>query len=101
MPQQKADISPLIKMNCIISEKSNKNPTIKTNEKEKGKEKLGENKINKIRSKKKLKIIKLNLNQSQNKSQGNKFMKIDRLNITNASIQKKTGRYTSNHASTQ
>ena len=37
VPQQKSDISSLIKMNCIILKKSNKNPTIKINEKEKGK----------------------------------------------------------------
>ena len=48
-------------MNCIILEKPNKNLIIKTNEKEKEKENFGENKINQIRSGKKLKIIKLNL----------------------------------------
>ena len=37
MPQQKANINPLIKMNCIIPEKSNKNLIVKTNEKEKEK----------------------------------------------------------------
>ena len=52
VPQQKVDISPLIKMNCIIPKKPNKNLIIKINEKEKGKENLGENKINQIRSKK-------------------------------------------------
>ena len=37
VPQQKAEISPLIKMNYIILEKSNKNLIIKINKKEKGK----------------------------------------------------------------
>ena len=39
-------------MNYIIPKKSNKNPTIKTNEKEKRKEKLEENKIIQMRYKK-------------------------------------------------
>ena len=39
-------------MNYIIPEKSNKNLIIKTNEKEKGKENLVENKTNKKRYKK-------------------------------------------------
>ena len=87
VPQQKVDISPLIKINYIIPKNSNKNLIIKINEKDKGKENLRENKINKIRSEKKLKIIKLNLNQSQNKSQGNKFMTIGRRTVKNESTQ--------------
>ena len=70
------------------------------NEKEKGKEKLDENNANQMRFEKKLKIIKLNLNQTQNKSQRNKFMSKIRPNITNVSIQNKTSRQITNHAST-
>ena len=68
VPQQKTEISPLIRMNCSIPENSNKNFLTVHNEKEKEKEKLEENNANQMRSEKKLKIIKLNLNQSQNKS---------------------------------
>ena len=55
-------------MNCSIPENTNKNLFTVHNEKEKGKEKLEENKIIQMRSEKKLKIIKLNLKPIQNKS---------------------------------
>ena len=68
VPQQKSDINPLIKMNCSIPKNSNKNLFTVHSEKEKRKEKLEENKSNQMRSEKKIKTIKVNLNQSQNKS---------------------------------
>ena len=59
VPQQKTEINPLIKMNCSVLENSNKNLFTVHSEKEKGKEKLEENKTNQMRSEEKLKIIKL------------------------------------------
>ena len=50
--QQKSKTNPLIKMNCSIHENSNKNLFTVHNEKEKGKEKLEENKTIQMRSKK-------------------------------------------------
>ena len=91
--QQKAKISPLIKMNCIILENSNKNFLIIHNEKEKGKGKLEESNATQMRSEKKLKIIKLNLKQSKDKSQGNKFMFKGQTNIISVSTQKKISRH--------
>ena len=61
VPQQKTETSPLIKMNCIIPENSNKNSLTVYNEKEKEKEKIEENQTIRVNSEKKLKIIKLNL----------------------------------------
>ena len=52
VPQQKIDLNPLIKMNCLTSENTNKNPVNIHNRKEKGKEKIEENKINKKNLKK-------------------------------------------------
>ena len=66
-------------MNCSISENIYKKFFAVHSEKEKGKEKLEENKINQMRSEKKLKIIKLNLKKIQNKSQENKIMSTGRL----------------------
>ena len=54
-----------------------------------------------MRSEKKLKIIKLNLKQSQNKSQRNKFMFKDRPNNTSVSTQNKISKHITDHASTQ
>ena len=74
VPQQKTELNPLIKMNCSVSENSNKNLFTIHNGKEKGKEKIEENKINQVKSENKLKIIKLNLKPNENKFQNNKFM---------------------------
>ena len=52
VPQQKTELKSLIKMNCLISKNINKNFVNVHNEKEKKKEKIEENKINQIRSKK-------------------------------------------------
>ena len=51
VPQQKTETSPLIKMNCIFLKNSNKNCLTVHNEKEKGNEKLEENKTNQVNSK--------------------------------------------------
>ena len=52
-------------MNYLIFENTVKNPVNIHSGKEKGKEKIEENKINQEKSEKKLKIIKLNLKQIQ------------------------------------
>ena len=44
VPQQKIELKPLIKMNCLNSENTNKNLVNVHNGKEKGKEKIEENK---------------------------------------------------------
>ena len=67
VPQQKTDLNPLIKMNCLISENTDKNFVNIDNGKEKGKEKIEENKINQVKSENKLKTIKLNLKPNENK----------------------------------
>ena len=74
VPQQKTELKPLIKMNCLISKNSDKNFVNIHTGKEKGKEKIEENKINQEKSEKKLKTIKLHLKPNDNKSQKNKFM---------------------------
>ena len=53
VPQQKIEINPLIKMNYIISGNNDKNLVNVHNGKEKGKEKIEENKINQVKSEKK------------------------------------------------
>ena len=80
VPQQKFEINPLIKINYSILENTDKNLVTVHIEKEKGKEKLEENKTIQMRSEKKLKIIKLNLKPIQNKFQENKNMSTGRLN---------------------
>ena len=101
VPQQNAEISPLIKMNCIISEKPNKNLVNVHNGKEKGKEKIEENKINQEKSKKKLKTIKLNLKPNENKVQTNKIMSTGRLSsntvLTYNQKSQHVKQYTSTH----
>ena len=76
VPQQKIELKPLIKMNCLIYENTDKNLVNVHNGKEKGKEKIEENKINQVKYEKKIKTIKLNLKPNENKSQKNKFMSI-------------------------
>ena len=61
-------------MNCLILKNTDKNLVTVHFEKEKGKEKMEENKTFQVKSKKKLKIIKLNLKLGQIKSQENKIM---------------------------
>ena len=78
VPQQKTELNSLIKMNCIILENIDINLVTVHNGKEKGKEKIEENKIIHVNSEKKLKIIKLNLKPIKNKSQKNKFMSTGR-----------------------
>ena len=78
VPQQKTKLNPLIKMNCLISENTDKKPVNIHNRKEKGKEKIEENKINQEKSEKKLKTIKLNSKPVQIKSQENKIMSTGR-----------------------
>ena len=51
-PQQKSEINPLIKINYSISKNIDKNLFTVHSEKEKGKEKLEENKTNQMRSEK-------------------------------------------------
>ena len=53
--QQKIELKSLIKMNCLISENTDKNFVNVHNGKEKGKEKIEENKINQEKSEKKFK----------------------------------------------
>ena len=88
-------------MNCSIFENSNKNLFTVHSEKEKGKEKLEENKIIQMRSEKKLKIIKLNLKPIQNKSQENKNMSTGRPSITNVSTHNKKNQHIIEQISTQ
>ena len=66
--QQKIELNPLIKMNCLIPKNTDKNLVTVHNGKEKGKEKIEKNKINQVKSEKKLKTIKLNLKLIKNKS---------------------------------
>ena len=101
VPQQKSEINPLIKINCSIPENSNKNLFTAHSEKEKGKEKLEENKTNQMRSEKKLKIIKLNLKLIQNKSQENKNMFKGRPSITSVSTHNKINTQKIENVSTQ
>ena len=68
VPQQKIELNPLIKINCLIFENTDKNLVNVHNGKEKGKEKIEENKINQVKSEKKFKTIKLNLKPIENKS---------------------------------
>ena len=74
VPQQKTELNPLRKMNCLILKNTDKNLVNVHNEKEKGKEKIEENKINQVKSENKLKTIKLKLKPIENKFQENKFM---------------------------
>ena len=67
VPQQKTELNPLIKMNCLISENTVKNHVNIHSRKEKGKEKIEENRINQVKSENKLKTIKLNLKPNENK----------------------------------
>ena len=62
--QSTTKTNPLIKMNCSIAEKPKLIPAIEANLKEKGKEKLGENKKDHIIFNKNSKTIKLGLNQN-------------------------------------
>ena len=101
VPQQKTELKPLIKMNCLIFENTDKNVVNIHNGKEKGKEKIEENKINQEKFEKKLKIIKLNLKLIQNKSQKNKIMSKGRPSIASVSTQKKMNQYITVQASTQ
>ena len=65
-------------MNYLIPENTDKKLVTVHNGKEKGKEKIEENKTNQVKSEKKLKTIKLNLKPIENKSQKNKFMSTGR-----------------------
>ena len=74
--QSTTKTNPLIKMNYSITEKPILIPTIEVNLKEKGKEKVGENKKDHIIFNKNSKIIKLGMNQNQNKSMNNQIKKV-------------------------
>ena len=85
VPQQKIELKSLIKINYLNSENTNKNLVNVHNGKEKGKEKIGENKINQEKSEKKLKTIKINLKPNENKVQNNKIMSTGRLSSNTVS----------------
>ena len=87
-------------MNCIISGNNDKNLFTVDNEKEKGKEKIGENKINQEKSEKKLKIIKLNLKPNENKSQKNKFMSTGRPSNNSVSTHNQKSQHAMQYTST-
>ena len=101
VPQQKTEINPLIKMNCLLPENIDKNLVTVHSEKEKEKEKIEENKIIQVKSKKKLKTIKLNLKPIQNKSQKNKIISKGRPSIASVSTQNKMNQHITVQASTQ
>ena len=52
VPQQTAKTNPLIKMNCLITKNPTQIPKVKASQKEKGKEKVRENKPSQIISEK-------------------------------------------------
>ena len=101
VPQQKTELKPLIKMNCLNSENTNKNLVNVHNGKEKGKEKIEENKINHEKSDKKLKTIKLNLKPNENKFQKNKFMSIGRPSSHSVSTHNQQSQHIMQNTSTQ
>ena len=101
VPQQKTELNPLIKMNCLISKNTVKNPVNIHNGKEKGKEKIEENKISSVKSKNKLKTIKLNLKLIKNKSQQNKFMSTGRPNSHIVSTHNLKSQHVVKYTSTQ
>ena len=101
VPQQKTELKLLIKMNCLISENSDKNFVNIHNGKEKGKEKIEENKINSVKSKNKLKTIKLNLKSNDNKPQKNICMSTGRPNNHSVSTHNHKSQHVMQYTSTQ
>ena len=95
--QSATKINFLIKMNYSIVEKPKLIPTIEANLKEKGKEKVGENKKDHIIFNKNSKIIKLGMNQNQNKSMNNQIKKV----AQSGSFNKSSGRPMISDRSTQ
>ena len=88
-------------MNCSIPENIDKNFFTVHIEKEKGKENLVENKTIQVKSRKRLKIIKLNLKPIQNKSQENKIMSTGRPSSDCVSTQNKKNQKMTVQESTQ
>ena len=101
VPQQKTELNPLIKMNCLIPKNTDKNLVIVHNGKEKGKEKIEENKTIQVKSEKKLKTIKLNLKPIQNKTQKNKNMSTGRPSNESVSTHIKKNQHITQQTSTQ
>ena len=87
-------------MNCLNSENTNKNLVNVHNGKEKGKEKIEENKINHEKSDKKLKIIKVNLKSNENKFQNNKLMYTGRPNSHSVSTHNQKSQHVVKYTST-
>ena len=101
VPQQKTELNPLIKMNCLISKNTDKKFVNVHNEKEKGKEKIEENKINSVKSENKLKTIKLNLKLNENKVQKNKIMFTGRPSSNTVSTHNQKSQHVMKYTSTQ